>query len=200
MERLEHKRQLQQAVCRACRRAIHIPVNATIIPDNAFYAIPRLRKLSPTPDRQTTCYHIECQGRCFAKLLALITVVAPGCVNFGRRACAECCSLQYTGISEDGTNKIVPGATFAPYAFESCLALSQIELVQTSMGPSPPSQSSLTRGVPEGCFSSSGLDWLKLPSDVNFLGPLACENCKRLAFVDLSSTSIEAIWGSTFSH
>ena len=76
----------------------------------------------------------------------------------------------------------------------------KFELVQTSMGPSPPSQSSLTRGVPEACFSSSGLDCLKLPSDVNFLWPLACENCKRLAFVDLSSTSIEAIWGSTFSH
>ena len=51
-----------------------------------------------------------------------------------------------------------------------------------------------------GSFSSSGLEYLKLPSDVNFLGPLACENCKRLAFVDLSSTSIDAIWGSTFSH
>ena len=53
---------------------------------------------------------------------------------------------------------------------------------------------------PEGSFSSSGLEYLKLPSDVNFLGPLACENCKRLAFVDPSSTSIDAIWGSTFSH
>jgi len=77
--------------------------------------------------------------------------------------------------------------------------LSQIMLAQASM-PNLPPMPPPSRGVPEGCFSSSGLDCLKLPSEVNFLGPLACENCKRLAFVDLPSPSIEAIRGSTFSH
>ena len=45
MESLEeHKRQLQGASCRMCPCAISIPANATgVIPDNAFYSVPRLR-------------------------------------------------------------------------------------------------------------------------------------------------------------
>ena len=34
----------------------------------------------------------------------------------------------------------------------------------------------------------------------NFIGPMACENCKRLVEVDLMCTDISAIWGSTFSY
>ena len=62
------------------------------------------------------------------------------------------------------------------------------------------SASVLRRCIPEASFCGSGIEQLKLPLDFNFLGPIACKNCKRLAFVDLSSTEIIAIWGSTFSH
>ena len=37
-------------------------------------------------------------------------------------------------------------------------------------------------------------------ADFNFLGPMACENCKHLVQVDLMCTDISAIWGSTFSY
>ena len=50
------------------------------------------------------------------------------------------------------------------------------------------------------CYNARRRHHLKLPSDINFLAPLACENCKQLVFVDLSSTLINAILGSTFSR
>ena len=40
---------------------------------------------------------------------------------------------------------------------------------------------------------------LKLPSDISLLGPLACDNCKLLAFVDLPSTPITETREYTFS-
>ena len=55
-------------------------------------------------------------------------------------------------------------------------------------------------GMPEGSFCGSGIEQLRLPADFNFVGPIACENCKRLRIVDLTGTDIAAIWGSTFSH
>ena len=41
---------------------------------------------------------------------------------------------------------------------------------------------------------------LRLPLDFHFIGPKACENCKRLVEVDLMCTDITAIWGSTFAY
>ena len=77
--------------------------------------------------------------------------------------------------------------------------LSQIKITHATKGPpfQPPSPS---REVPQGCFSSSGLNCLQLPLDISLSGPLACDNCKVLALVDLSSTTIKAIRESTFSH
>ena len=60
--------------------------------------------------------------------------------------------------------------------------------------------SNCTRYPPEGRFCGSGIEQLKLAADFNFVGPIACENCKRLQIVDLVGTDITAIWGSTFSH
>ena len=98
-------------------------------------------------------------------------------------------------FGEKATNELAPGAQISPYAFESCLALSNVNFEQ--MGASA---SVFRRHIPEGSFCGSGIEQLKLPPDFNFFGPIACENCKRLAFVDLSSTEMVAMWGSTFSH
>ena len=46
----------------------------------------------------------------------------------------------------------------------------------------------------------AGLKSLRLPRDFHFIGPKACENCKRLVEVDLMRTDITAIWGSTFAY
>ena len=47
----------------------------------------------------------------------------------------------------------------------------------------------------EGSFCGSGIESLRLPPDFNFMGPMACKNCKRLVQVDLICTDISAIWG-----
>ena len=41
---------------------------------------------------------------------------------------------------------------------------------------------------------------LHLPADFNWIGPAACELCKRLQSVDLSRTKVSEILGSTFAH
>ena len=74
-----------------------------------------------------------------------------------------------------------PWSHTGPAPLWEALMLSQMMLAQASM-PNLPPLPPPSRGVPEGCFSSSGLECLKLSSEVNFLGPPACENCKRLAF------------------
>ena len=80
----------------------------------------------------------------------------------------------------------------SPFAFESCLALTTIEFVM--------SRDDRTRGLPDGSFCGAGIESLRLPPDFNFLGPMACENCKRLIEVDLMCTDITDTWGSTFSY
>ena len=45
-----------------------------------------------------------------------------------------------------------------------------------------------------------GLSNLTLPPEISLLGPLACDNCKLLVFVDLSSTPITEIREYTFSR
>ena len=47
----------------------------------------------------------------------------------------------------------------------------------------------------------AGIVSLNLPPDFTWVGPAACENCKRLQErVDLSRTDLSEILGSTFAH
>ena len=87
-----------------------------------------------------------------------------------------------------------------PYLFDSCLNLSSITLIQALVELGQSMASSLLQEIPQGCFGSSGLRDLKLPPDISLLGPLACDNCKFLAFVDLSGTPITEIREYTFSY
>ena len=63
---------------------------------------------------------------------ALGQITAPGCVQFGPRVFAECCSLSMVGPGKGANNALAPGAQIAPFAFESCLALTTIEFVMSS--------------------------------------------------------------------
>ena len=58
----------------------------------------------------------------------------------------------------------------------------------------------LTRCFPECCFLEAGIVSLHQPADFNWMGPVACELCKRLQLVDLSRTKISEILGSTFAN
>ena len=132
------------------------------------------------------------QDGAFQGCYALGQITAPECVQFGRRVFAECCSLSLVKLGKGATNALAPGAQIAPFAFESCLALTTVEFVM--------SQDDRTRALPDGRFCGAGIESLRLPPDFHFLGPMACENCKRLIEVDLMCTDITAIWGSTFSY
>ena len=92
----------------------------------------------------------------------------------------ECCSLSQVGATEDITNQLAPQAQISPRAFERCSALRQISFEKTEYDPA-----NLTRCLPEGCFRA-GIVLLDLPPDFTWIGPAACENCKRLQRVDLS--------------
>ena len=204
----EHKGQLRRKT-----KAIYVPAedNGRVLP-NAFSHVSDVRHVQVEPGIHTvgesawqSCQRpqivklpatVVClqdgafQGRCELKM-----VLVPGCKQFGRRVCAECCSLCQIGIAEDTSNLLAPQAQVSPHAFESCLALRQVSFEQTEAHAS-----NCTRYIPEGCFLGSGIERLELPADFNFVGPTACENCKRLQRVDLFGTDTTAIWGSTFAH
>ena len=105
----------------------------------------------------------------------------------------ECRFLSQLGAAEDTTNQLAPQAQVS--AFERCSALRQVNFERTEVDPV-----NFTRCIPEGCFLWSGIAQLDLPSDFNFIGPAACENCKRLQRVDLPRADLTAILGSTFAH
>ena len=193
--RAEHKGQLRQR----SPRAIRIPADDTgFVLRHAFSHVPDLRHVQVEEGTHTvgasawqSCQQLQIVKLCYA----LMEVLVPGCIRFGRRVFAECCSLYHVGTTEEATNLLAPDAQISPYAFESCLALSQVSFEQAGARASL-----MARYIPEGSFCGSGLEQLKLPGDFNFVGPIACENCKRLRLVDLTGTKITAIWGSTFSH
>ena len=59
--------------------------------------------------------------------------------------------------------------------------------------------SSANQLAPQAQFRPRAVS-LRLPPDFNWIGPAACELCKRLQLVDLSRTNISEILGSTFAH
>ena len=64
----------------------------------------------------------------FLGCYVLREVAAPGCVQYGRRVFAECCSLGSVGVSHEteDSSVLAPGAQLGKYAFESCLMLTTI--------------------------------------------------------------------------
>ena len=204
----EHKGQLLQRA-----QAICVPAKDTdLVLPKAFSYVPDLRHVQVEPGIRTigasawqSCQQLQIvkmpstvvclQDGAFQGCYALMMVLAPGCKRFGRRAFAECCSLSQIGTTDNAINLLAPQAQISPYAFESCLALSQVTFEQAEAHASK-----CTRYLPEGSFCASGIEQLKLPADFNFVGPIACENCKRLRIVDLIGTDITAIWEPTFSH
>ena len=180
-------------------KAVLVPANDLgAIPDSAFYAAPTIRHVEVAQGLHTigAVAWQSCQQLQIVKLppsvvclkdgalqgcYALTQVIAPGCVQFGRRVFAECCSLGSIGVSEEAENELVPGAQISPYAFESCLALSAVTFAV--------SKDVFTQALPEGNLCGSGIERLQLPPDF-----------KHLVQVNLICTDISSIWGSTFSY
>ena len=107
----------------------------------------------------------------------------------------ECYSLAQIGDQSATVNQLAPQAQFRPRAFEKCSALQQLNFERTEYDPT-----NLNRDLPEGCFFEAGIESLFLSADFNWMGPAACEHCKRLRSVDISQTKISEILGGTFAH
>ena len=127
-------------------KAVRVPPNPRgAIADRAFYAAPSLRHVEVATGIQhvgvaawQTCQQLQivklppsvirlAEGA-FQGCYVLREVAAPGCIQYGPRVFAECCSLSRVGASHEteDSNVLAPGAQLGKYAFESCLTLATI--------------------------------------------------------------------------
>ena len=151
--------------------AIHVPMNPEeMVPGGAFTAVPR--------SRQYRSRHQSCGSRGMAVLPAatkvrmpasvvriadntfrschlLNSVTAPGCVDFGYKAFAECSSLQWVHASEGEANQFCSSTKFGHYLFRDCINLATFVLQETNHQQEPQARME-ARELSQGCLSSSG--------------------------------------------
>ena len=132
------------------------------------------------------------QDGAFQRNYVLHTVSAPGCKYFGLWVFEECYALAQIGDQSMTFNQLAPQARFRTRAFEKCSSLQQLSFERTEYD-----STELYRSIPEGCFFEAGIESLFLPTDFNWMGPAACEHCKRLRVVDISQTKISEILQNT---
>ena len=158
----QSKREFEEYKDQEYPKAIKAPANDSgVIPDSAFYAVPRLRHVLAEEGLHTVGVLAwkHCRQLRIVKLLVTVvricessfqgcyllgSVDAPGCVDLGYRAFAECCSLQHLSAS-GGDNTFVAATKLAPYLFGSCLNLSSITLTQDLLEPGQLTPFSLRR-------------------------------------------------------
>ena len=87
----------------------------------------------------------------FMGCYVLRKVAAPGCVHYGQRVFAGCCSLGSVGVSHEteDSSVLAPGAQLGKYAFESCLTLATITFNMD--------RTNKPRALPEGAFCGAGI-------------------------------------------
>ena len=124
-------------------------------------------------------------------------VTAPGCVEFGYKAFADCCSLQWVYANGGGVNQFVSATRFGQYLFRDYLATFGLQEASCQQEPKGRAEA---KELPQGCLSSTGITTLELTRDFQVLGAHACDNCKSLKHVDISNTNIEEIQEFTFVH
>ena len=121
--------------------AVHVPMNPEeIVPEGAFAGVPRLRHVSV--ESGIRLIGVEAWQNCrqlrIVKLPATVvgisdnvfrdckllnSVLAPGCREFGYKAFAECCSLQWVYASEEVANRFNSEANLDNTSFKGVLTL-----------------------------------------------------------------------------
>ena len=135
--------------------AVHVPMNPEeIVPEWAFAGVPRLRHVSVESgirligaEAWQNCRQLRIvklpttvvgiSDNAFRDCKLLNSVLAPGCRDFGYKAFAECCSLQWVYASEGIANVFNCEAKFGQYLFQGCINLAEVTLSEL---PSPESQ------------------------------------------------------------
>ena len=129
----------------------------------------------------------------------LNSVTAPGCVEFGYEAFAECSSLQLVYAIEGVANQFCSSTKLGHCLFRDCINLATFVLREAAHPQELPARIH-ARELSQGCLSSTGIATLELTRDFQVLGAHACDNCQLLKKVDLSNTKIEEIQEFTFAH
>ena len=187
-----------------------------IVPEGAFAGVPRLRHVSVEPgirligaEAWQNCRQlrivklpatvVSISDNAFRDCKQLNSVSAPGCRDFGYKAFAECCSLQWVYASEGVANKFSNEAKFGQYLFQGCINLAEVTLCEI---PSPRGSTlqARTSELAPGCLSSTGITALALTKHFTAIGAHACDSCRLLKSVDLCNTTVEEIPEFTFVH
>ena len=197
--------------------AVHVPMNPEeMVPEGAFAAVPRLRHVSVEPGirvvgaeawqccRQLRIVKmpvtvVSIADNAFRGCQLLDSVTAPGCVEFGYKAFAECSSLQWVYAAEGVANQFCSTTKFGHYLFRDCINLADFVLREAALPHVVPERTN-ARELAQGCLSSTGISTLKLTRDFHVLGAHACDNCHLLKKADISNTKIEEIQEFTFVH
>ena len=200
---LPSQEQLEDCPIHHIPLAAHVPMNPEeIVPEGAFVGVPRLRRVSVESgirligaEAWQNCRQLRIvklpatvvgiSDNVFRDCKLLNSVLAPGCRNFGYKAFAECCSLQWVSLGNT--------------SFKGVLTL--LSLPQVSFHP--PGRSALqarTGELTTGCLSSTGITALALTKHFAAIGAHACDSCRLLKSVDLCKTNVEEIPEFTFVH
>ena len=122
-----------------------------IVPEGAFAGVPRLRHVSVESGIRLSGAEAwqNCRQLRIVKLPATVvgisdnafrdckllnSVSAPGCREFGCKAFAECCSLQWVYASQGVANRFSNEAKLGHYLFQGCINLAEFTLSEL---PSP---------------------------------------------------------------
>ena len=183
-----------------------------IVPEGAFAAVPRMRHVSVESgirlieaEAWQNCRQLRIvklpatlvgiSDNAFRDCKLLNSVSAPDCREFGYKAFAECCSLQWVYASDGVANRFSSEAKLRHYLFN----LAEFTLSEL---PSPRG-STLQAGTGElapGCLSSTGITTLALTKYFTTIGAHACDSCRLLKRVDLCNTNVEETPEFTFVH
>ena len=209
--------ELEDCPIRHIPLAVHVPMNPErSVPEGAFAGVPRLRHVSVESgirfikaEAWQNCRQLRIvklpatvvgiSDNVFRDCKLLNSVAAPGCLDFGYKAFAECCSLQWVYASEGIANVFNSEAKLGQYLFQGCINLAEVTLSEL---PSP-RESALQARVSEltpGCLSSTGITALALPMHFVTLGAHARDSCRLLKNIDLSNTQVEEIPEFAFVH
>ena len=150
------------------------------IPEGAFAAVPRLRHVSVASGMRVVGAEAwqGCRQLRIVKLPVTVVsidnafrgcqllnhVTAPGRVEFGYKAFAECSSLQWVYATEGVANQFCSAAKFGHYLFRDCINLAGFALWEAVQTHELPVRNN-ARELAQGCLSSTGIRTLELTRD-----------------------------------
>ena len=151
---------------------------AGTVPAGAFTAVPRLRHVNIEAgvraigaEAWQCCRHLR-----VVRMPSLVVriadrgcqllncVTAPGCVEFGYKAFADCCSLQWVYANGWRGESVGSATKFGQYLFRDCINLATLGLQEANCQQEPQARVE-AKELPQGCLSSTGITTLELTRD-----------------------------------